>query len=90
MIIFITNIIITGLYFINNFFGQFEGKIFKAEKIDTHGGSLRIYIKKDKKIKNDKSVKKFLKGGKVWNKKIRPIRSLVKRYIKLEKCKKEY
>ena len=43
-----------------NFFGQFEGKIFKAEKIDTHGGSLRIYIKKDKKIKNDKSVKKIL------------------------------
>ncbi len=43
-----------------NFFGQFEGKIFKAEKIDTHGGSLRIYIKKDKKIKNDKSIKKIL------------------------------
>ena len=43
-----------------NFFGQFEGKIFKAEKIDTHGGSLRIYIKKDKKIKNDKSVKEIL------------------------------
>ena len=43
-----------------NFFGQFEGKIFKAEKIDTHGGSLRIYIKKEKKIKNDKSVKEIL------------------------------
>ena len=43
-----------------NFFGQFDVKIFKAEKIDTHGGSLRIYIKKDKKIKNDKSVKEIL------------------------------
>ena len=27
------------------FFNYFEGKIFRAEKIDTHGGSLRIYIK---------------------------------------------
>lgn len=44
-----------------NFFNQFDAKIFKAEKIDTHGGSLRIYIKKDKKIKIDNSVKKLLK-----------------------------
>ena len=35
-----------------NFFNQFDAKIFKAEKIDTHGGSLRVYIKKDKKDKN--------------------------------------
>jgi len=28
------------------FFNYFGGKIFRAEKIDTHGGSLRIYIKK--------------------------------------------
>ena len=44
-----------------NFFNQFEGKIFKAERVDTHGGSLRIYVKKDKKIKVDVSVKKLLK-----------------------------
>ena len=43
-----------------NFFDQFEAKIFKAEKIDTHGGSLRIYVKKDKKVKIDISVKKIL------------------------------
>ena len=43
-----------------NFFDQFEAKIFKAEKIDTHGGSLRIYVKKDKKVKIDMSVKKIL------------------------------
>ena len=29
------------------FFNYFKGKIFRAEKIDTHGGSLRIYIKKN-------------------------------------------
>ncbi len=43
-----------------NFFNQFDAKIFRAEKIDTHGGSLRIYIKKDKKTKIEKSVKKIL------------------------------
>ena len=31
-----------------NFFKQFEAKIVNAEKIDTHGGSLRIYVKKTK------------------------------------------
>jgi hypothetical protein len=44
-----------------NFFNQFSAKIFKAEKIDTHGGSLRIYVKKDKKIKVEPNVKKMLK-----------------------------
>ena len=44
-----------------NFFNQFEVRIFKAEKINTHGGSLRIYIKKDKKVLIHPSVKKILK-----------------------------
>ena len=44
-----------------NFFKKFDVTIFKSEKIDTHGGSLRIYIKKGKKIKIDKSVKRMLK-----------------------------
>ena len=44
-----------------NFFNNFEAKLFKAEKINTHGGSIRVYIKKDKKIKIDKSVKEILK-----------------------------
>ena len=43
------------------FFNQFGAKIFKSEKIDTHGGSIRIYVKKDKSIKIDSSVKKMLK-----------------------------
>ena len=50
------------------FFNQFNAKIFRAEKIDTHGGSLRIYIKKDKKIKIEKSVKKMLERRReLWN-----------------------
>ncbi len=43
-----------------NFFHQFKVKIFRAEKINTHGGSLRIYIKKDKKVKIENSVKKLI------------------------------
>ena len=43
-----------------NFFNQFEAKIFRAEKIDTHGGSLRVYVSKNKKIKIENDVKKFL------------------------------
>ena len=43
-----------------NFFKQFNAKIIKAERINTHGGSLRVYIKKNKKSKIDKSVKNLL------------------------------
>jgi len=46
---------------LTTFFNNFEGKIFRAERINTHGGSLRIYIKKGKKIKIEQSVKKLLK-----------------------------
>jgi nucleoside-diphosphate-sugar epimerase/dTDP-4-dehydrorhamnose 3,5-epimerase-like enzyme len=45
-----------------NFFNQFNAKIFRAEKVDTHGGSLRIYVKKEKKVKIESSVKKMLKN----------------------------
>jgi len=43
-----------------NFFNKFDAKIFKSERVDTHGGSIRVYIKKDKKVKIDSSVKKML------------------------------
>ena len=43
-----------------NFFAQFNAKIFKAEQVNTHGGSLRIYVKKGKNIKIESSVKKML------------------------------
>ena len=43
-----------------NFFNKFDAKIFKSERVDTHGGSIRVYIKKDKKVKIDASVKKML------------------------------
>ena len=43
-----------------NFFKQFMTLQFtKLNEINTHGGSIRIYIKKGKKIKIEKSVKNF-------------------------------
>ena len=45
-----------------NFFNQFNAKIFKAETVNTHGGSLRIYIKKNKKVKIENSVKTMLQN----------------------------
>ena len=44
-----------------NFLKQFEVKIIKAEKINTHGGSIRVYIKKGKNIKIEKSVHDLIK-----------------------------
>ena len=42
------------------FFNQFKAKIYRSEKVDTHGGSIRIYVKKDPKVKIENSVKKML------------------------------
>jgi len=44
-----------------NFFNQFGAQIFRAERIDTHGGSLRIYVNKNKKNKIEKNVNELLK-----------------------------
>ena len=48
------------------FFNQFGAKIYRSEKIDTHGGSIRVYIKKDKKVKIEQSVKKMLKEEEIF------------------------
>jgi len=45
---------------LKNFFDNFKAKIFRAERIDTHGGSLRVYIKKNSNVKIENSVKKLL------------------------------
>ena len=51
-----------------NFFKQFDVKIFKAETINTHGGSLRVFLKKGKGIKIENNVKSLLKKErKIWN-----------------------
>tara|TARA_B100000586_G_scaffold263545_1_gene233016 strand:- start:2855 stop:5398 length:2544 start_codon:yes stop_codon:yes gene_type:complete len=76
-----------------NFFKQFDSKIVKAERIDTHGGSLRIYVKKDRNSKIDKSIKDLLeeeekfgiknyKTYKIFAEKIYQIQKNVKKNIK--------
>jgi len=49
-----------------NFFNQFHSTIFKVERINTHGGSLRIYIKKGKKVKIEKNVKTLLNEEEIF------------------------
>jgi nucleoside-diphosphate-sugar epimerase len=44
-----------------NFFNQFNAKIFRSEIVNTHGGSIRVYIKNNPKVKIENSVKKMLK-----------------------------
>ena len=44
-----------------NFFNQFNAKIFRSEIVNTHGGSIRVYIKNNTKVKIENSVKKMLK-----------------------------
>ncbi len=46
---------------LNTFFKNLNIKIFKAEKINTHGGSIRVFLSKNKKRKQESSVKKILK-----------------------------
>ena len=45
---------------LNNFFNRLNAKIYRSEKIDTHGGSIRIYVSKDKSKKVEKSVTKLI------------------------------
>ncbi len=76
-----------------NFFKQFDAKIVNAEKIDTHGGSIRVYIKKDKKAKVHNIIKKMLideekfgikkfKTYELFGRKVYEIRDNVRKNIK--------
>ena len=45
---------------LNNFFNRLNAKIYRSERIETHGGSIRVYISKDKNKKVEKSVSKLI------------------------------
>ena len=83
-----------------NFFKKYKVKIYRAEKIQTHGGSLRIYLKKDLKTKIENNVYKLLdeeeKFGiknfetyKKFGEKIYEIRKNVRKNLKILKNKKK-
>ena len=46
---------------LNTFFKNLDLKLFKAEKINTHGGSIRVYVSMEKGISIDDSIKNILK-----------------------------
>ena len=81
-----------------NFFNQFKATIYKSERVDTHGGSIRIYVKKDNKVKVESSVKNLLneeekfgikkfKTYQEFGKKVYKIRENVRKNIKKLKNK---
>ena len=73
-----------------NFFNKLDAKIFKSERINTHGGSIRVFIK-DKKVKIDKSVKKMLRQKiNLELKNMKLTKNLVKKFIKYRKCLTKY
>ncbi len=61
--------------------------IFKSEKIDTHGGSLRIYVTKQKSTKIDKSVERMLKEEEDFG--LRKISTYIKFGKKIENLKQK-
>ena len=85
------------LHSLKTYFEKFDLQVIDAEKIDTHGGSLRIYISKKNKFKISKNVRKILdnelksgiKDGKIFdnfreiveNKK----RTVIKNFKKIKK-----
>ena len=85
---------------LNNFFNKQDAKLFKVEKINTHGGSIRVFITKDKNKKTDKSVQDFLNKEKElgldkfkiyeeFSKKVDQIKNNVKKNITNLKSKKK-
>ena len=86
---------------LNNFFNQLNTTIFRSEKIDTHGGSIRIYVSKEKNKKVESSVKKLLieekkfgitkfKTYENFGKKVYKIReNIIKNFNKLKKNEKK-
>jgi nucleoside-diphosphate-sugar epimerase/quercetin dioxygenase-like cupin family protein len=55
-----------SLISLTNFFNQFNAKIYRVEKIDTHGGSIRVYIKKGGKVKVESNVRNLIKEEEIF------------------------
>jgi len=49
-----------SLFTLNAFLDKIDLKIFKVEKINTHGGSIRVYISQENDIKIEQSVEDLL------------------------------
>ena len=90
-----------SLHSLQKYFKKFNFITFEAKKIDTHGGSLRVFIKKDlKNIKINSSIKKILLEEKrfglfnykifvMFRNKVELIKNNIKKNIKILKKKNE-
>ena len=52
---------------LNNFLKKLDLFIYKAERINTHGGSIRVYVSQDKNTTIENSVIDLLKSEELWN-----------------------
>ncbi len=87
-------------YSLHYLFKEVDMSLYDIEKIDTHGGSLRCFIKNSKNYKKTNRCKKILtdeikklniSSFKVFNSKIiKEVRNLKYKLVKLKKEKKKY
>jgi len=72
---------------LNRFFENLELKIFDVEEINTHGGSIRVYISKEKDIEIQNSVNELLKKEEKFG--LKEISTYLEFGKKVENLKKE-
>ncbi len=72
---------------LNRFFENLELKIFNVEEINTHGGSIRVYISKEKDIEIQNSVNELLKKEEKFG--LKEISTYLEFGKKVENLKKE-
>lgn len=71
---------------INKFFEKINCKIFHVEKINTHGGSIRVYVSKNPKAKVSLSVKKMFKEEEKFG--LKDLKTYLEYGSKIEQIKK--
>jgi hypothetical protein len=73
-----------------NFFNQYSAKIYRAERINTHGGSLRIYITKNNKVKIENTIKALVKEEEAFGiKKYKTYKDFAEKVYKIRKNVRE-
>ena len=72
---------------LDKFFKDLGLKIFNVEEIDTHGGSIRVYVSQEKEIRISKNVQDFLKNEESFG--LKKISTYIDFGKKIENLKKQ-